>query len=199
MRNLNVILIIITITLSFISHSHATTLYPVNKPPQKLEGNQGFLLIKIDVEGEGPSFHYTQVNTDRDDYLRKEDNYRRKKPVKVPLGNYTNGYYLIPFDQGIYQITRIDAPFYNLPYYLNLGSPAAWRFAIKPGHINYLGQLTIEKERGTDYINVNLFNRFAQDYQEIQQAVTPIKHQYPLALNPGYRDDFQQAITEQVK
>ena len=174
------------------AHAHAKILSPISSiklndvEKSLLSKDQGYLLIKLDVSGEGPSFHYRQKEI------------WRKKSIKVPLGNLENGYYVLPVKQGDYQITRVDAPHYNLPFYLNIDSIPQWQFTIKAGHLNYIGQLSIEKERSTKHVNINLFNRFAQDYQEIQTAVAPVKEHYPLIINLGYRDDFQQELLKKV-
>lgn len=190
------------ITLGFalficlLNNVQATVLYPIDNPPENIDKNQGLLLIKLDIAGEAPSIHYSPMKTKRTTYLRKEDNFSLKKPIQIPLSGFKKGYYLIPFEAGMYQITQVDAPFYNLPYSLKLGLQAAWRFGIEAGHINYVGELVIAKERGVSHINVNLYNHFASDYQQIQQQTAPLQSQYPLMLNPGYRDDFQQALAE---
>ena len=190
MHHLNLSIFIFLISLA--AHAHASTLYPISAiklndgEKNPLSKDHGYLLIKLDTGGEGPSFHYRQKET------------WRKKSIKVPLGNLENGYYVLPVKQGDYQITRVDAPHYNLPFYLDIDSIPQWQFTIKAGHLNYIGQLSIEKERSTRHVNINLLNRFAQDYQQIQTAVAPVVEQYPLIINLGYRDDFQQELLEQV-
>lgn len=197
MHHIHIVLFTLLI-MTLGAQTNATTLYPINVIKQhydedgSLEKGKGYLFIKLALAGEGTSIHYKKI-----DGFRKKER-PKKMPIRIPLGSYENGYHTIPFETGTYQITRVDAPHYNLPFYIHNDQIAPWQFTIKEGHLNYIGQLTIEKERGIRHVEINLYNRYAQDYQEIQAEVAPLKGIYPLIVNFAYRDDFQKTYREVI-
>ena len=172
-------------------------IYSVDEPLPKLSSSEGFLLLKLNVESEAASIHYAKMKVNRTGYLQPGDSSAYQREKKLSLSGLAAGYYLVPLKQGIYQITRIGAPFYQLPYYLSLDSIKAWRFSVEAEHLNYAGELVVEKERGLKHINVDLLNRFAADQAELNLLLAKLSTSYPLLLSPGYRDDFQQLLAEE--
>ena len=156
----------------------------------KLTDSQGYLLIYVDVEGVAPSIEFSKFRTSKTDFLLPDHKLLFKNNYFLDLKGIKKGFYFIPMLPGIYQITRINAPFYDLPYWLPTENQSKWRFAIEKGHINFIGELKIEKERGTRVINVNLFNRFATYYVDITKEIKRLDGLFPLKNKAGYRDDF---------
>ncbi|KGJ89477.1 hypothetical protein [Thalassotalea sp. ND16A] len=157
---------------------------------KRLAKNQGFLLIKLNVNHDAASINFAKIRKKRASYIFDKKTLKLGQKYLLNLKNADNEFYLIPLLAGGYQITRVNAPFYNLPYWRPTKELASWRFHITPGKINYAGEVSISAERGTDFINVNLLNRFATDQQQIQVLLTDLSAQFPLVGGSGYRDDF---------
>jgi hypothetical protein len=155
------------------------------------------MLIELDVGGTAPSMEIRKLVSKHDDlHLHKGQKvvYKTER-YKVDLKGKENGFYILPLDEGIYQVTQVNAPYFNLPYKLSTNARRDWRFSIKEKHINYVGQLVIEKERGVSFVNVKLENRIAMDLHEITMQTAKLSEQLPLRLGTGVRDDFYKELT----
>ena len=98
---------------------------------------------------------------------------------------------------GNYQITNVNAPFYDLPFSLTTRNRASWRFAIEADKINFIGEISIAKARATNTIDVNLHPRIAVHYQRIGHELAELLTRYPLVSNLGYRDQFLTTLEQQ--
>ncbi|WNC67679.1 hypothetical protein RI845_14275 [Thalassotalea nanhaiensis] len=156
----------------------------------RLSKNQGFLLVKLNVNHDAASINFAKIKENRVRFLFDNDTLLLGQKYLLNLKNTDNEFYLLPLLAGGYQITRVNAPFYNLPYWRPTKELASWRFNIEPGKINYVGEINISAERGTDFMKVNLFNRFATEQKEINGSLAGLIEQYPLVSGSGYRDDF---------
>lgn len=189
-----IICLLFFILYSILSGSHALAkltvkqLSTVSTVPELIK-NQGYLLVYINVEGTAPSIEFSKLKTNRTDFwVTKSFSYSNN--YRLDLKQVTPGLYFIPMLAGIYQITRINAPFYDLPYWLSTEKQAIWRFAVEKNKINFIGEIYIAKERGTNEVDVNLFNRFATYQKQIISEVEKLPTRFPLALKPGYQDEF---------
>ena len=160
------------------------------KADERLAKNHGFLLVKLNVNHDAASINFAKIKKNRASYIINADSLKLGQKYFLNLKNTENEYYLLPLLAGGYQITRVNAPFYNLPYWRPTKELASWRFNIKAGKINYVGEINISAERGTDFMTVNLFNRFATEQKEINASLAGLVEQYPLTGGTGYRDDF---------
>jgi len=160
----------------------------------ELKYRQGYLLAYINAEGVAPSLEFSKVSTRKTGYMSPDEKINEKirytKTYFLDLKGVSKGLYFIPMVAGIYQITRINAPFYNLPYWLPTQKETKWRFVIEENYINFIGEFKIKKERGAHEIDVNLLNRIATYYDQIHEEIAILPIKYPLKNNPGYRDDF---------
>lgn len=167
--------------------------------------DHGYVLFDIDVGGKAPSFEFVQLklprksrNDEKPIYILDSDKYQ------TGLKDLDNGMYVLALEAGLYQVTSINAPFFDLPYILDTKSKHGWRFSVHPNAVSYAGKLVIEQERGTNFINVNLLKRFATDQQAIEQVAEEFFPQVPLKIAYGTRDDFypylqQLKSTEEMK
>lgn len=160
--------------------------------PELIE-NQGYLMVYVNVEGIAPSLELSKINTNKTDFINVE-NFSFSKDYRINLKNVLPGFYFIPMLAGVYQITRINAPFYDLPYWLPTEKQAKWRFAIEKDHINFIGELYIAKERETNEIDIHLFNRFAMYQKQINSELAVMAKNLPLKIKPGYPDEFLQEL-----
>lgn len=158
-----------------------------------LAKKQGYLLVYVNVDGVAPSIEFSKVKTTKTDVIVGEAN-GYSKDYRLDLKQLKPGFYLVPMFSGIYQITRVNAPFYDLPYWLGTGNKAKWRFAIEANKVNFIGEIFIAKERGTNNIDVHLLNRVAKYYPEIKQQLAMLAEPLPLALKMGYQDPFLQEL-----
>ncbi len=173
-------------------------LYSPNNAPA-LEAQYGYLLIKLNVTGIAPSLQFIALDKKEADLPLSEKQIkqleRTKSKFSVDLKDKDHAFYLAALPSGTYQITNVNAPYFNLPYKKSTGDSLAWRFEIQQGAINYLGELTIAKERITDFVDIRLNNRFATDLKTIKQKV--ISHfNAPLVNANVYRDDFSISYSE---
>ena len=150
----------------------------------ELKKRYGYLLVYLDVEGVAPSIEYAKVSGSKS----TSKNYPRARALD--LKNKEKGFLLLPLSKGSYQIVRVNVPFFNLPYVVDISTDPEWHFTIESGKINYIGRLVIEKERTDKNVNIKLLNRIAFDYEEINKTYANVISHYPLVVSKGYRDDF---------
>jgi len=175
-------------------HSYALDSDTIFKAPSEVTPplyNHGYALFNVVVGGVAPSFEFIKLHTKQRLYLESGEAVRtRGIKTSVDLKGIINGYYLMNLPEGLYQITSIRAPFYNLPFRLDTDYSRKWRFKVEKGKTSYVGKLSIAHERKTDYVEVHLVNRIATDELEIERHIPGILTNYPLSSGTGVRDDF---------
>lgn len=175
-----IFLIVLSTAPPLIAATSAKKEQPPSPPP--LRNNQGYMLIKLDVETESAFLYYgKKVNS-----LTK---YRRSLK-KIPLSKHENGFVIIPLKPGKYQISKIEVPFFDYPYNLKTEQNKDYSFVIKANKTNFIGALTIKKERTEGIIDIDIFRSFAQHMDELHTSYPDILQQYPLISASSYRDDF---------
>lgn len=156
-----------------------------------LQENTGYLLVDLDLHGVAPSFNFSKIKSDQPHYLAKEPKkLKLVKLRKIDLKNKSNGLYILAMPTGLYQITRINAPYFDLPYRLTTDNRRDWRFSIEDGKLNYIGKLFIDKERSAKRVTIRLYNRIATDKAVLDERISQLQIQYPLTSAAGVRDDF---------
>lgn len=161
-----------------------------------LTKKQGYLMLYVNVNGIAPSLQFSKVKTQKTNYLLSDEEISYGRDYFLDLKDVKQGFYFVPMFAGVYQITRVNAPFYDLPYWLPTKNESKWRFAIEENHINFIGEINIAKERGKDSLNIHLLNRTATYHAEILEQIALMPQQFPLKAKPGYRDDFLMAHGE---
>lgn len=151
------------------------------------------------MAGVAPSFTFQRIKSKESaTYLSPRERVRYRGPrITINLKNLDEGIYFLPLAKGLYQIREVAAPFYNLPYLLNTSGERAWRFSIVPSKINYIGELTIDKERGLDFANITLRNRIATNKQKIDKVLEKLPGKFNLRVGSGVRDDFLEDLLRQ--
>lgn len=158
-------------------------------PP--LDENQGFVLVDLDVGGKAPSIEFVKLRYSKKAKEGEKQKYDRSTDNRViSLKNLDNGLNVLALPPGLYQVIKVNAPFFDLPYILDTKGKKSWRFRVQSGAVNYIGRMVIEQERGKDFINVNLLKRFATNQTQIEQAVTEHFPTLDLKMGFGQRDDF---------
>lgn len=161
--------------------------------PAELGKGQGYLLLHLNVGGVAPSMEFVKLTSKQELSLRSEKKRtKRFKSVKINLKDKEKGLYLLNLPQGLYQVTQINAPYFNLPYRMSTDNEPYWRFYVEPGKVNYFGQLTIAKERSTRHVNISRLNRIATDKSLIDQELAGLIKNAPLRVSVGVRDDYME-------
>ncbi len=148
-----------------------------------LARHHGYLLLSLDVGGVAPSIEYSRKNDPR-----------KIKPLK--LKGKEKEFLLLPLRQGQYQITRVNAPYFDLPYSISTKDDPQWRFSIKRGKINYVGKLEIHKKRRQKTVYVALLNHIASDLEHISQQYSQLLTQYPMVNGYSVKDAFYEEYTK---
>lgn len=175
-----------------VGQENTLTLFDIEQAPI-LAKNQAYLLVRVDVSGIAPSFNFAHILKKKGSYAFDSDKQKLGEKYAVSLKGVKTGFYLLAIKTGHYQITRVNAPFYNLPYWRPTNN-VSWQFSISANKINFIGELNIANERGSDYISVNLFNRFATYQATMSEQLTLLLEQYALVNGKGIRDDFVEEL-----
>lgn len=181
---------------------------PERAPP--LEKGMGYLLVNLDVSGTAPSLNLFKVSSDlssidlpsidQSNYARQlRSSTRKSKSITINLKDKNQGFYVLPLPQGVYQITRVSAPYFDLPYLKSTDNTRDWRFSIEEGKLNYIGDLYIAKERTSKNITAKLRNRLASDLSTINSTLSPLLSTTPLSIGVGVRDDFYRHLLQQAE
>lgn len=192
-------LIVLLFWLSLTSPVYADVL---NKPLQtadkvsELEREQGYLLLYVNADGVAPSIEFSRIRGKKP-LSELTETLKFDRDYQISFKDKPAGLYLVPMFAGNYQITNVNAPFYDLPFSLTTRNRASWRFAIEADKINFIGEISIAKARATNTIDVNLHPRIAVHYQRIGQELAELLTRYPLVSNLGYRDQFLTTLEQQ--
>ncbi|BBM04076.1 hypothetical protein GL2_41500 [Microbulbifer sp. GL-2] len=181
----------IALFLSKSAIARTLSLVPYDSPPD-LGSRQGYALVKLDVDGTAPSIELSKMYTSGSAYLESGEKAKLRKNSRysISLKDKPEGFYLMAIPAGLYQITQINAPYFNLPYKLDTASRRTWRFHIEAKKTNYIGSLFIGKQRKSDTIEVYLKNRIATEFSEIQESIGSLTELYPLVSGVGVQDSF---------
>ncbi len=148
-----------------------------------LEGVQGYALIQLDVGGVAPSLELRRMGG-------KSGRRYASKKYTVDLSEREKGLYLAQLPPGTYQITRVSAPYYDLPFRLNTASDARWRFKVHSGKTSYIGMLQIPEERSRTDVDIVFRNRIAATLDQIEDQFGAVIATAPLVTGRAERDDF---------
>lgn len=164
---------------------------------EPLKKNEGYLLVDLAVAGTSPSFEFSQVRIgSKQKYLVADQSLSLGSTRwQVSLKDKAAGFYQVKLPAGLYQITEVNAPLFNLPFRVDTDKRDQWRFSIAKARSNYIGRFRIDQERGTDYVNVKLINRLAADYDQLVEQGASIFSAAPLRSGAGVRDDFYDFIS----
>lgn len=156
---------------------------------------QGLALFFIDNELDAASIELKKVVVNEiAPQPRKETFNFTGKKHKVSLGGLAPGFYALILPKGVYQISAVNTPYYDLPYTLDTSHDVRWQFNVFSGHLNYIGHLTIDSERSSRHVSVGLHNRIAKDIQQLPQIIGDKPNALPLRLGSGFKDEYLSLI-----
>lgn len=101
-----------------------------------------------------------------------------------------DGVTFVNLPEGLYQITRIDVPHFDLPYKLATDNSVSWRFRVKNEHVNYIGSLVVSPIRSKNSVDVAWRNHFAIHLQSLETLLQSSDILFPIAHGAGYPDPF---------
>lgn len=155
-----------------------------------LAKDQGYLVVYVDVGGIAPSIEFSKVKARSSNIFSKSKKLKLSNTYSIDLKGLKKGFYYVPILEGTYQITRVNTPFYDLPYWLPTENAPRWRFSIHKEAFNFIGELKIAKERYANVIDVNLYNRIATHQEALKNEMKQVSGTFSLMFSPGYRDEF---------
>ena len=159
-----------------------------------LDPRKGYLLIDLETDSTAPSFTFKKLRSRQRYQVDKQSTSKSITSYKITVKNKANGLYLLSLPPGLYQITQVNVPFFNLPYKFDTDNRRHWRFYIEQGKINYIGKLAIAKTRSTSSVDVKLLNRLATDKERIDDQIARLLDTMPLVSGMGFRDDFLELL-----
>lgn len=145
-------------------------------------------LIYLDVEGSAPSIKIHKLNTNIDELDEipfDEDLSSRfiRTSWTLPLKGLEKGIYSIALKPGVYQISQVNAPYYNFPFKLQTEDDPRWRFRVYPDSFSYIGHLKIYKERDAESVESYFLDRFYSDQEEINSVIAKLPQ--PIEVTHG--------------
>ncbi len=162
-----------------------------------LRSRYGFLLLSLDVDGVSSSLEFSRLGWNKPEHPPERAlKGRPGEDFTVSLQGLDNGLYILALPEGWYQITRVNAPYFDLPFWMDTAEEPSWRFRVDREKTNYAGQLFIARERSSKYVKMRLHNRLAAEIEQIQGALVQQLQVAPLASGSGVRDDFLGELPE---
>lgn len=115
-----------------------------------------------------------------------------QKAALVKLGPYKAGRHLLvlPFLEGGYSWQTVSVPHFDLPFRLYKSTDERWRFSIEKERVNYVGQLIVRRERGSNSASVRLVNRIAATRNTIEAELADQLAEYPMRYAGFNRDRY---------
>lgn len=156
-----------------------------------LKRGQGYLLMHLEVSGPSPFFKIAKIRSNK----KLTSSSAKRSAIQISLKGKPKGFYLLPLSQGLYQITEVYSPYFNLPHRMETYERPAWRFRIEEQRTNYAGKLFISSERSVNYVDIKLLNRIAADSDAIERELSGLLRLAPLSLGIPFRDDFFQQLS----
>lgn len=156
---------------------------------EPLEDKMGYMLLELDINNVSSSLFYAPV---------RRRSVKVSKEEKLQLNDVDDRFILLALREGEYQITHVDVPLYNLPYFVDYKDDDRWRFKIERSRVNYIGKLIIEKERKIKTVYVRRVTRIAETLSDINKYFPDILSQYPLIHGGSHKDDFLKVLLEVV-
>lgn len=117
----------------------------------------------------------------------------KSKPSKIDLSGRKDIVY-INLPEGLYQISQIDVPHFDLPYKLSTDNAPNWRFRVTKNHVNYIGKLEVDAVRSKNTINTVLINQYAQYLEDLTLRLTQASIDLPLKHGVGYQDPYAEYL-----
>lgn len=169
-------------------------LYAAGSPLPLLQEDEGYALLNLEAGGTAPSIEFFAVRSSESKYLKRDEKVFAQlfSGYELNLKDKAPGLYLFVLPEGLYQISKVNAPYFNFPFVMRTDSRRTWRFHISRERINYIGHLFIDQERHTNSIDVSLFDRLASDLGDINRQLETLLNSYVLESGRGVRDDFYQ-------
>lgn len=112
--------------------------------------------------------------------------------TKLDLSGRTNMVF-INLPEGLYQITQVDVPHFDLPYKISTDNSDAWRFRISSNKINYIGTMKVSAIRSKNTVDTVWLNQFATHLGSLKNTVKDAQITLPIVHGAGYRDPFLSA------
>lgn len=178
-----------------IADAHAVSLYSVDNVPDPGR-REGIVLIGIDSGDTNSHLVVIQLNSEgrgaKKEPVTKQG--KRRKSFKINLAGRPTGHFVTVLPRGLYQVIEVSYPYFDLPFRLDTNGQEEWQFVVEEGKTSYIGQLVLAEERSKSSVDVNLLNRLATAYEQINDEFAPLLARFPLISGNGSRDDFLEYV-----
>ena len=154
-------------------------------------------IVYLDVDGVAPSIVLEKASNKLEDldeltFDSPLNFHAFSSQLKVPLKGIKKGLYYLRLPVGIYQITELNAPYYNLPYKVDTEKDPRWRFRVYPKSYTYIGHLKIVKDRTRDFVEAYFLDRFYADQEAIDEATKNINDDFTVRHGVQIYTSFEQ-------
>ena len=114
----------------------------------------------------------------------------RDVPV-LTLGPFEKGRHLVlvQVKKGRLRLNTVSAPSFNLPFRTDYDGLKRTSMVIEPRKTNYFAQIVVGKNRSTRGYDIDILNRLAYSYNELEIKYGDTIAQYPIVC-AGYIRDF---------
>ncbi|MEM7765797.1 MAG: hypothetical protein AAF290_17175 [Pseudomonadota bacterium] len=179
------------------ANAQLMTLHTLDDLP-KIKWRMGYVLIGVD-NGDTNAFLTVRrlEHNGRTPRRSKGELTFTPNSYRIDLSGREAGFYLLGVPAGLYQITEVNYPYFDLPFRLSTTDQSEWRFFVEEGKTNYIGQLIVANERSRSTLDVNLLNRLATQWEQIHNDYQTLLAEFPLVSGVGSRDDFPEFLTAQ--
>ncbi|GAB2199013.1 hypothetical protein [Sessilibacter sp. MAH4] len=192
--SLTSLMVFMLISLNTYGAGKSLPLTPLDKY-EFAKTKEAFAILEISAGGTAPSIELSKLDKNPENY-EFTINRRQRVNYTLDLKDVEDGYYVIELPEGLYQIMKVNAPLFNLPFRYDTSGRIIWRWSIKQNYINYLGKLNIHQDRSEDSIAAELMNRFSQSLPELTTALSKASVTDPIRIGLGYRDDFYEELQQ---
>lgn len=148
-----------------------------------LKSDQGYLLFEYQTPGSATKVEFAKVG------LRGV-----WSQTPLQLNQTDQQFKVLVLKRGTYQIQSVSVPYFDLPFKKDVSDNRRWRFTIEAGKVNYAGALLVAPERSSDYVRIELKNRWATSLNEMRASYSELLNAYPWVINMAYEDPFPQKL-----
>ncbi|MEM7613075.1 MAG: hypothetical protein AAF270_15425 [Pseudomonadota bacterium] len=172
------------------ANAQPLTLHSLDDLPE-LKRSMGYVLVGVDNGNTDAFLTVRRLESDGRTPRRSRGKLVFEQPAyRMDLSGREAGFYLLAIPAGLYQITQVSYPYFDLPFRLSTKDQKEWRFHVEEDKTNYIGQLVVANERSRSTLDVNLLNRLATQWDQIRTDYQSLLAEFPLVSGAGSRDDF---------
>jgi hypothetical protein len=166
--------------------------------PSEKQKKFGIAVAFVDLQQANVTITLRKINekslADSIDDLDELDFFGGKaEAIKLDLSGRKN-IVSINLPAGLYQITQVDVPHFDLPYKIGTNNRDIWRFRVHRDKINYIGTMKVSPIRSKNAVDTVWINQFATHLADLEAIVADTEIALPIVHGSGYQDPFFSAL-----